>query len=81
VLSWGADGSGLERRTHNPLVPGSSPGGPTTTSLDRLDSALGSTRGNGEVAIEVGQRLLHYRLTAKIGKQPRIKKARGERES
>lgn len=33
------------------------------------------------MAIEVGRRLLHYRLTAKIGEQPRIKKARGERES
>ena len=54
-------------RTHNPLVPGSSPGGLTTTSLDRLDSALGLIRGNGEVAIEAGQQLLHYRLIEKIG--------------
>ncbi len=35
-------------RTHNPLVPGSSPGGPTTTSLDRLDSALCSHGGTAK---------------------------------
>ena len=54
----------------NPLVPGSSPGGPTTPPVSTgYDSALlfDTGGGGGEVTIESGQQLLHYRLIEKIG--------------
>jgi serine/threonine protein kinase len=54
---------------HNPLVPGSSPGGPTTPQPRQgMLCSLAGQKGNGKVAIESGQQLLHYRLIEKIGK-------------
>ena len=33
----------LEQRTHNPLVPGSSPGGPTKMKSEAVQQSPGST--------------------------------------